>query len=893
MAYFRLTFPVGIDPEITTRVRKQLMTALIDIAHLIIMLRTMPLKDAFVKGFQISQLGKDQVALYEDMCEDIPQLLQYTIRWVSSKLCILFKPDGNELNEILLKLLFIEKRPSEFDNYPPEIERMAIHQIISAQNVLEGTLTRLTIIGGEYLKGFDRGLDIFWSVVSRCCKNGGKIKIENAKQLAENILGLISSPDRSTSTRTMWRGWLTFLLLAASNPCTIGAYGWEAFPQLRLFISYCITGTVILTDEQKQAARRLEQNEKDEILRKNPNIDVSELCTFSSGDLRIPPGSIISEIDALNKSIGLDTMLSENRNPDFLLLLMKLQSTSLEWLTRLVRSTKDFDQLPIEVRAEYIINVIDQKSHTQNDTQILVALQAICTEGDEEQKVNLLEHIVSRLSIRNSKTRKNAYHLLRVILKTDTVMDVDEPKFEDLINVDNVDFGQLIERLLPLLENSDKALESIIGAFSVETNLDKVYVFLNLIEFTAEHIKGTDINRAKEVITKTALAICELLTSQPRWITTRLRAESTTTNGNNAIDYMATCLKKLTDRMNDSEDLFLTAECPYVKKLQSTVHYKRGGQMRSIPAEFLHAILMLQSCKKDSQLSEAWFDATGNSFISKLADALGPLPPNLVDFLLGSRTDHMLTLAVASIKPAVLAESVSSWMSQESNGVDIVTELLDKHCLEDKVKPNKLLERRLEIHIEGGGKHGQQYLDSLKRHSQHSDQRVETMESSDSIVQSQKPSGSCTELIEKVFSGQSKVESQRMLRRALEIMKSGDIEPLTNLLKPKIEANVKSEQFSIAQILKCMIRKAEAGEKSKVQNLIDASRSPRLKVLQTSDREMSDSTKTVKETVDKYRETPVEIASAVRKVLESRNKAEKIEMVADAIQHEKNERNQV
>ena len=470
-------------------------------------------------------------------------------------------------------------------------------------------------------------------------------------------------------------------------------------------------------------------------------------------------------------------------------------------------------------------------------------------------------------------------------------MDLDEPKFEDLINVDNVDFDQLIERLLPLLEGSDKALESIIKAFAVETNLNKVYVFLNLIEFTVEHIKGSDVNRAKEVVTKTALAICELLTGQPRWITTRLRAESKNTNGNNAIEYMTSCLKRLTERMNDSEDSFLTAECPYTKNRSAAVLYKRGGQMRSIPTEFLHSILMLQSCKIDSQLSEAWFDATGNSFIGKLADALGPLPTNLIDFLLGSKTDRMLSLAVANIKPALLAESVPSWMNQESSGVDIVTEMLDKHCLEEKVKPNKLLEKRLEIHIEGGGKHGQQYLDLLKRHSDHSEQRVESMESSDSVVQSQKPPGNCTELVKKVFSAQNKVESQRILRRALEVMKSDDIEPLVNVLKPRIDADVKTEQFSIAQILKCMSRKCAAGDKSKVQKLIDGSKSPRLRALQTCDKQMSDSTKTVKETVDEYRTTPVEVAGAVKKVLETKTKIEKIELVADAIQYEKDERN--
>ena len=89
-------------------------------------------------------------------------------------------------------------------------------------------------------------------------------------------------------------------------------------------------------------------------------LDPNEWCLFSSTDLRAPQHEIINEIDMLNRTIGLDAKLSENRNPDFLLLLMSSQSTSLEWLTRLVQTTKQPDKLPIEVRAEYIVKVIDK-----------------------------------------------------------------------------------------------------------------------------------------------------------------------------------------------------------------------------------------------------------------------------------------------------------------------------------------------------------------------------------------------------------------------------------------------------------------------------------------------------------------------------------------------------
>ena len=509
-----------VEPELTIK-RKQIQVAVIDLAHLMIILRTTPLKDYLVnKSFDKASLGKEQMILYEEICEDIPILLQSTIRWVSSKLCILFKPEVDELHEILMKLLFITKKPSDYDQLPTEPERSASYKIIGSSNVLEGTLTRLTIIGGEYLKG-GKGLDIFWTVVSRCCRNGGQIQIENASQLAENILQLVSQ-SKITQTRTMWRGWLTFLLLAAANPSTIGAFGWESFPQLRLLISYCITGTVMLSEEDKQAARRLVQNDRDELSKSDDQLDPSEWCLFSSTVLRVPPHEVINEIDMLNRSIGLDAKLSENRNPDFLLLLMSNQSTSLEWLTRLVQTTKQPDKLPIEVRAEYIINIIDKVDHKPIDGLILKQLQHASADNNK-----LLEHLISRLSIKNCKTRKNAYTLLQVILNNSSVMEVDQeqPEFNDLINVEKLDLVEFIQKLVPLLESSEKTLNSIISALCVETSLDKIYVYLNLIEFTMDQMKSPQ--RGNEIMTKTSLALCELITGQPLSVTRRLRSAIT------------------------------------------------------------------------------------------------------------------------------------------------------------------------------------------------------------------------------------------------------------------------------------------------------------------------------------------------------------------------------
>lgn len=38
-----------------------------------------------------------------------------------------------------------------------------------------------------------------------------------------------------------WKGWVMLLMLAAHNPSTIGAVGWEHYPILRVLMEMCIT----------------------------------------------------------------------------------------------------------------------------------------------------------------------------------------------------------------------------------------------------------------------------------------------------------------------------------------------------------------------------------------------------------------------------------------------------------------------------------------------------------------------------------------------------------------------------------------------------------------------------------------------------------------------------
>ena len=104
-------------------------------------------------------------------------------------------------------------------------------------------------------------------------------------------------------------------------------------------------------------------------------------------------------------------------------------------------------------------------------------------------------------------------------------VDQDQPDFNELINIEKLDLGEFIQKLVPLLESSEKTLSSIISALCVETNLDKIYVYLNLIEFTMDQMNN--LERENEIMTKTSLALCELITGQPLSVTRRLRSAIT------------------------------------------------------------------------------------------------------------------------------------------------------------------------------------------------------------------------------------------------------------------------------------------------------------------------------------------------------------------------------
>ena len=367
-------------------------------------------------------------------------------------------------------------------------------------------------------------------------------------------------------------------------------------------------------------------------------------------------------------------------------------------------------------------------------------------------------------------------------------------------------------------------------------------------------------------------------------VTRKLRAAIKTDDGSNAIQFIATCLNHLTTRLNDENDAFLSEN----QTGDQSVIYQRGGRPRHIPVMFLHSILMLQSCQLDKQLMEAWFDATGSAFTAKLGAELGPLPSELIDFLLGSLTVPLVELATRAMDARQLGQTVSSWMYQSSAALDVITARLDGVNLTDIDQGNTLLEKCLQLHVERGGRHGLKCLDLLKRQRATSREQVEVMDTIESKTIEHMPS-EMDGLLSVIFNTEKKrLESQRALRSAVDMMNESNVNLVVDAIVARLQLNLKHDQFAIITLIKKARRFNH--DKSRLQNAIDQSTMGRLKPLQSVN-QMETEHGDIKQAIEQHRQRPHLISGAVKALLVTKQSTElRIDEIGIALQSEKDER---
>ena len=730
--------------------RKRMLEGLVDLLTLTMMLRTNPIREMIVKNAAPTTSKLSVEELEENMKQfrvDMPVMQQDVIRWIQGAVISQFKPDIKEVEDLLRRILFLNlsmKSLSDFDQWPQEPDRSALVSAITSCNVREGTLMRLAFIGTEYSTIL--GLDFIWHLVQRCCDSDSQVIISDSQMepLAGKLLQLVwmkNPPIKLSDAKTiglrqsLWRCWTLLLVLSAFSPATIGKYGWDNFPQMRILISFCITGRSTMTPDELQTVHHQRIKEKDAILLAEAetrglstiSMDdaryVHEYCIVDPlNDMREIPPDVIEVINVFNKSIRLDGKLSENRDPDFLLLLMSSCDTDVSWIIKLVEQNDSFERLPVQVLAEYAINITNRpgdlthgaryklkgpkSASIEREQKIVTFLCSIATEPGPNQ-IKFLEHMVKRLSTDSSRVRNHAATLLYRTLHGDK-METDSTEPESL------ELGDILVKL-DILRDSKEAIASLIKALYIESSINLIYAYLLLLEGFVD-FKNTS------VLLELTSAVSYFLCCKMMIVTPDLKSHETNENANNTLQFIRRLFLSVSELIfsstsdEDETDRLLAGwRTEYDADVFNFTHQ---GRNRSIPSNFLCSLLIVLGLQYDPLLAEIWL-MNGEQFITQIQ--FEP-PKHVSQFLACCNVVEMVKFGMLRLAPNELLKS-SGWVSMKTEAKEHYLAQLDERIGAENFQsgasllPNlSFALRSLTIHQADGGKHGGAFRTFLEKH---------------------------------------------------------------------------------------------------------------------------------------------------------------------------------
>lgn len=313
----------------------------------------------------------------------------------------------------LNRVLFLDTNDqySLKDNWPPEADRSLLLDISREVPLAEDGLLRLHLLGlsEEIPLNCADALDVIEKLVMRSAilKTGLQgLEIERNEVL--NMLLSLSAyshprdimlpagytPPPLAIGNLYWKSWLILLILAATNPATIGFKVWETYPTARCLMEMLITGCYefpplgigeVTAQEIQGNDLQIQRAEKDDIIvfeghlaaatsraviTESTSLLVSQLISLDpSGSPRHPPKHIIDRLKVLNEKYGLGKMFCRSRDPDFLLSIIQSQgsSRSMPWLADLVQSSESsLSTLPVQCLCEFLLmkhNAPESETH--------------------------------------------------------------------------------------------------------------------------------------------------------------------------------------------------------------------------------------------------------------------------------------------------------------------------------------------------------------------------------------------------------------------------------------------------------------------------------------------------------------------------------------------------
>ncbi|XP_008559998.1 integrator complex subunit 1 [Microplitis demolitor] len=520
--------------------KERMFASIIDLLCLCMFLAISPQVKEIVL---MTQRGEKKDIAPLQQFQKLVSTIQYdTTAWLQTSAQAVYGVGKVELLKAIQKIMLLDSPEHYYklDNWPPETDRVLFMRIVCEVPLLQTTVLRIMMMGMSKEIGNSQLeiLDVVDQLVRRAAGNSTETfpMLQADKQDIIDLIfhlcvyqppGSINIPSGYTPpnlaiSNNYWKGWTILLILAAHNPTTIGATGWNRYPILRTLMEMCITNhfsypppTLALPEiiEQERAKEmQREAREKLEILEyeshlaaastkvqisESNSLLLSQLITMDpSGIARRPPPAVLEHIQSLNVSHRLGHLLCRSRKPDFLLDIIQRQqqssSQSMPWLADLVQNSESsLSQLPVQCLCEFLLSTTAQAVDKQpRQQQLLGHLQKLLTDPSENQQhaYEVLEYFLRRLSSQQSNSRIQAITGLKLVL--DSI-----PLEDESMEVDGSSDSEVwLLRKLPSIPHFSavRTLVSVAlrGACQVENNPELVRAY---IAYLAEHTVDDDL----------------------------------------------------------------------------------------------------------------------------------------------------------------------------------------------------------------------------------------------------------------------------------------------------------------------------------------------------------------------------------------------------------------
>lgn len=315
--------------------------------------------NALIRAGRETKGSKILVEYYDQMT----RIQREAVKWMYDTVPSLFKPSDAEYTQSLHKILLLDS-PEQYtkgDQWPPEQERALLLRLVSEIPLHQDTILYLSLIG--ITKEIPVKIPDAMEIIEQVIRRSAGLRISDYPALHADNLEIIEllftmaeyhhpenivlpvdyNPPRLAISTLYWKAWNVLLMLSAHNPSTFGAFCWEQYPMLRMFMEMSITNQFAnykVPDEELQ----LSALEKTQILEfethlaaatsrvvitEQNSLLLSQLILMDPiGVPRRPPLPVLDMLQSQNATLKLGHLLCRSRKPDLLLDIISRQGTS-------------------------------------------------------------------------------------------------------------------------------------------------------------------------------------------------------------------------------------------------------------------------------------------------------------------------------------------------------------------------------------------------------------------------------------------------------------------------------------------------------------------------------------------------------------------------------------